>query len=199
MNARELVEFIQKCIQEGQVEKAMEQYNELPPDFSHSSESLTLFFLFLIYRHEKEQQEPSFLEGCATVSELMDRYNQLKFYLRRYDFDVHYDTGEFVEFIKNNRISSSAIVCVAQTSTVNLIKVLNEAAMTLFENEEYLISMRILTATYRSSQDDVTLFNLSQVLLCLENYEMAQKIVEQIKTETPQVKELKSIIWEKLS
>ena len=68
------------------------------------------------------------MEGCATVDELLDRYERLKLYLRRYDFDVYCDATEFMEFIIENHISVVAINTVVNTSIIHREKVLNEVA-----------------------------------------------------------------------
>lgn len=198
MDTNEFLQYTEVCMKTGEIEKAIQKYSEIQSEIRHNSESATLAIIFAIYNSEKELNEESFVSGCFSISELIDCYNQLKLFLRRFDFDVHYDTTEFVEFIKENHISSSAILNVIRTSMIHPVKVLNQAAMTLLENEEYLMALRILTYTLKSSQDDVTLFNLGQALCCCGEYASAKKVVEQIKNVTSQVNDLKLMIQEKL-
>ena len=138
METREFLEYTQNCIELGEIERAIEKYKEVQGNLRHNSESATLAIIFAIHESEMELNEISFFEGRNTIEELMDCYNQLKLYLRRFDFDVHYDTTEFVEFVKTNHISSTAIFYVIQTSMVHPAKVLNEAAKVL----EHLAALR---------------------------------------------------------
>lgn len=199
MEVKEFLEYTQACITTGEIDKAIEKYKEIQTDFRHNSESATLSIIFAIYESEKELKENSFFDGRSSIAELMDCYNQLKLYLRRYDFDVCYDATEFVDFVNLNRISSSAILYVVKTSIIHPIKVLNETAMSLLENEEYILALRVLKAAYKESQDDVTLFNLAQALCCCEKYDSAKKIIDLIGIVSPQVRELRLMIQEKLS
>jgi hypothetical protein len=199
MNANELVEFTQRCLDNGELEKAAEQYRSLPEDYDHTTESATLMVAFLIYDLEKEGQEVSFFEGRSTIPEIMACHNQLTFYLRRFDFDVHYDTTEFVNFVKSNHISSIAMVCITTMAMIHQVKVLNDAAMTLFNSNEVILALQILASASSLAEDDTTFFNLAYVLCECGEYESAREVVNQIKTETLSVVQLKTRIQEKLS
>lgn len=128
MGAIELLEYTKVCMASNDIEPVIAIYKQLPEDFEHTTETATLSIIFKIYEKEKESEESSFLDGCFTVDELLERYDRLKLYLRRYDFDVCCDATEFMDFIIENHISSLAISFVVNTSIIHQKEVLNEVA-----------------------------------------------------------------------
>ena len=126
--AKELLEYTKVCIERNDIEALVEKYEKIPEDFEYTRETATLEVIFKIYKKEKETESVSFLDGCSNVDELLDRYERLKLYLRRFDFNIHYDVTGFMDFIIDNHISSTAISFVVNTSIIHKKEVLNEVA-----------------------------------------------------------------------
>ena len=199
MNAKEFLDYTQECLDAKDIEKAIELYDEIREGFKHDSDSATMAIIFAIYKSEAQLDETSFLNERSTISELVGCFNQLKLYIRRYDFGVQYDAVEFIDFVKHNHISSAAIAYVVQTSIIHKMKVFNEVGLTLLDNGETKRAARVLSAAYEESKDDVTCYNLARALYCFEQYQLAQHVINEIQVMNSQVDILKKMIWEKLS
>ncbi|MDD6810707.1 MAG: hypothetical protein PUD93_02395 [Lachnospiraceae bacterium] len=91
----------------------------------HSNELATIFYLTKIYEQEKDARQKTIFEKVQNVSQLLERYTVLKFYLRRIDFDVIGNgLQEFYLFLIQNEISSYELITIIEYSVVHKEKVL---------------------------------------------------------------------------
>lgn len=123
-------------------------------------------------------------------------HNNIKFLIRRIDFNKDFkDNTLLVEEIKRNKISSDFINEIIDKDVINKVAVLNEIAVTFFENEEYENIIPFLQKAYEINQTDFdTLYNLSYVLNFLGEKELALEYAEKIIDKSNEVLELIEII-----
>ena len=129
MNAELIIKKIDELI----ATKAYEQIKELILKYKTISEKnndiATLFHLLPIYENEKAAGQKTIFDKVQNTEQLLERYTQLKFYLRRMDFDVmEGGMQEFFQFLIQEEVSAFELKilinqCVVQKEKVwSLIK-----------------------------------------------------------------------------
>lgn len=89
---------------------------------------------FVIAKHmltaceqEEKEGEQILFEKVKSLEELVNRYTKLMFYLRRLDFEIGDESeymDEFIQFLTENRVSSSELLLVLYCSVPNIENVL---------------------------------------------------------------------------
>lgn len=198
MEIRHFIDYMQCMLDVKQIELAKQFLEEMKPQIGRNSMILTLEMIFNIHETEMKLGESGFWSNKASIQDAVDCYEQLKFYLRRLDFDIYCDELEFVNYIRNNQISSIAIATLVQTSIIHKVEVLNKAAMILSEYDELFPALRLLDTAYAASKDDITLLNFSLVLWKYGDFENAEMVLNQIKESNDDVMFLERLIKEKV-
>lgn len=84
-----------------------------------------VYYLSLVYCQERQAGNKTVFEKTDGVNSIIVRYTQLKFYLRRLDFNIGENSlDEFRFFFVNNQISSQELRLLIQQSVVHKEKVL---------------------------------------------------------------------------
>lgn len=129
MNAELIIKKIDELI----AAKAYEQIKELILNYKTISEKnndiATIFHLLSIYENERAAGQKTIFDKVQNIEQLLERYTQLKFYLRRMDFDVIGDgMQDFFQFLVKEEVSAFELKllinqCVVQKEKVwSLIK-----------------------------------------------------------------------------
>ena len=106
---------------------------------------------------------------------------------------------ELMEYILGKGISHVEIIEAIISLSVNQLVVLNSVAMLLIDHKEYAMALKLLNVAYKNSQDEMTSFNLAQVLCCFERFESAWKILECLESNNPSIMQLRTMLKEKLN
>lgn len=129
MTTLEFTEYIDAFLRAGELSLARRFYGETK-NFKESLESNAdteiLRAWFLIYDLERKLKEDSFTEGKNSLEEIKQYYVILKFFLRRFDFDVQSYPEDFITFIESANVNASAIVVVINGGMINKTKVMNQ-------------------------------------------------------------------------
>ena len=190
----DFISYIDYLISLGEIKKASSFYKRTKEFVDTNTTIEILGILFYIYDMECEQKEYSVFEGRTSLKSVEEHYIQLKFLLRRYDFNIEQCDEEVVSYIVENHVSSSLILCIIQRSIINKIAVLNRVARLLINNGNELISLKLLKCAYNNSKDDETILNLAYVMYCCGYIKEAKKLLGQIKCRTDVVRLLEEEI-----
>ena len=180
MEKSHFLEYIQCMLETKQISLAKRFLEELKSQIDSDSEILTLELILDIQEVEQKRGEHGFLLNHTSIQESINCYEQLKFYLRRLDFDIPCEERALMEFILSHKISSVAITTVVQTSMIHKVEVLNKTAMILSEYDYILPALGVLDFAYAMSKDDTTLLNFSLVLWKYGDFENAEMVLNQI-------------------
>lgn len=140
MRGQKLREQVDRLIADGQYDGIKPLLLSCKELTEHDNDLAMVCYLSTIYEQEKAAGQASIFTKISDVTELLDRYNRLKFYLRRIDFDVAGDImEEFYCFLSQNQVSSYELLRVMDFCVVHKEKVLQsiggEGADTRKKNE----------------------------------------------------------------
>lgn len=124
MNAEILIKKIDELIAAknyGQIKDLILEYKNIS---EKSNDIATIFHLLAIYENEKAYGQKNIFEKVKNTEQLLVRYTQLKFYLRRMDFDVM-GSGmqEFFQFLIEEEVSAYELRIVLNQCVVHKEKV----------------------------------------------------------------------------
>ena len=94
-------------------------FNLLQNDFSlikFDNDLMIIWYLGLINQKEKEAGIKSVFEKESSLEGLLNRYHQLKFYLRRIENEILDDTNELFLFLANHNVSEYEIKGIVDNS-----------------------------------------------------------------------------------
>lgn len=102
-------------------EETLLQYKDIT---EHDNDLSMVYYLLRIYHQEKDAGQKTILEKVNSVSDLLERYTILKFYLRRIDFDIIGESlNDFYQFIFQNKVSVYELITVIDYSVIHKEKV----------------------------------------------------------------------------
>lgn len=99
------VKKVDKMIQNRELENILPFLQENFSTIKHDNDLMIVWYLGVINRKEKEAGLKGVFEKESSLEELLDRYHQLKFYLRRIENDILDDDKEFFLFLANKNVS----------------------------------------------------------------------------------------------
>lgn len=103
------------------IEETLLEYKDIT---EHDNDLATVYYLMGIYKKEKDAGQRTILEKTGSMSELLERYTVLKFYLRRMDFDfIGESLPDFYQFMVQNEVSVYELLAVMEYSVVHKEKV----------------------------------------------------------------------------
>ncbi|MBR4981558.1 MAG: hypothetical protein IKY94_03240 [Lachnospiraceae bacterium] len=110
------VKKVDKMIQNRELENILPFLQENFSTIKHDNDLMIVWYLGVINRKEKEAGLKGVFEKESSLEELLDRYHQLKFYLRRIENDILDDTNEFFLFLANYNVSEYEIKGIVDNS-----------------------------------------------------------------------------------
>lgn len=122
---------------------------------------------------------------------------QLKFLLRRIEFDVQADEAvqEMLEGMKQEIITVDEIIMIVAANVINKVAILNYLAIKCYENQMHEEVIPLLQAAYDIDRmDSHTLYNLAYVLDVYGEKELALSFVQQIEKPDEMMLELMATI-----
>ena len=129
MNAELIIKKIDELIAANAYEKIKELILNYKTISEKNNDIATIFHLLPIYENEKAAGQKTIFDKVENIEQLLERYTQLKFYLRRMDFDVIGEgMQDFFQFLVKEEVSAFELKilinqCVVQKEKVwNLIK-----------------------------------------------------------------------------
>jgi len=99
------VEKVDGMIQHKETEHILSFLQENFQTIKHDNDLMIVWYLGVINRKEKEAGLKGVFEKESSLEELLDRYHQLKFYLRRIENNILDDVNEFYLFLANYNVS----------------------------------------------------------------------------------------------
>ena len=99
------VKKVDEMIQNRELENILPFLQENFSTIKHDNDLMIVWYLGVINRKEKEAGLKGVFEKESFLEELLDRYHQLKFYLRRIENDILDDDKEFFLFLANKNVS----------------------------------------------------------------------------------------------
>lgn len=113
--------------------------------------------------------------------EEINKYNRIKFILRRIDFNILYDKYELLELINDIEDKIQYLKNIVFSEIINKEKVLNQIAILFFEECKYEFVLPFLEYAYEiNKKNNDTLFNISYVLNFIGEKEIAMEYAKQI-------------------
>lgn len=194
MNTKEFLEYMQVFFNAKEYELSRRFFNQFQKQVHPNDTVLIIDILYKIYDLETQFNESHFLTSCTSIERLVEKYETIKFFLRRYDFDIPTDDKEFLSFISHNNISVAMLLHVIQYSMINPIKVINKISLLFIDTNNLLSAARLLNVAYQNSKDENTLFNFSYVLWKSGNFKQAEEVINLLNTDDETVKSLKNMI-----
>lgn len=143
LNADEFLTRIDSILGTGKVDTAIELFLKATPYLESTTETQVFYILSEIYKAEKQNNIISFFHNRSTINKLIEVFDYIKFYVRRFDFDVYDHDLDFVNFIKKNNISAYALYFIILTSTIQPLDVAIQIEHVLLENGEYELSQTL--------------------------------------------------------
>jgi hypothetical protein len=158
--------------------------------------SAILELLFRAYFREIQNGERVTFQTVSSLNEMAEMYLELKFLLRRFEYDLpEVLRDELDDFLKRFPISSTAIIEFVKVYIIEKEKVLNEVAVWCFFRKRYEFVMPLLLAAYdENPQGEETLYNLIYFLYVFNEREMALELMDTIREKPQEFLELEDII-----
>ena len=158
--------------------------NTIEEDAMHYLEQSEIFYaeelLKILKKHNSENNKK--------IENLINMYHQLKFELRKVDFDYEIDERELLDLIEEYPFEDKSICIMITKEIINKVKVLNQIAISHFNNKKYDKVLPYLKTSYdidNSNQD--TIFNLAYVLNYYGEKELALEYASKIEEKTEDI------------
>ena len=119
------IEKVDEMIQNRQIEEILSFLQDNFQTIKHDNDLMIVWYLGVINRKEKEAGLKSVFEKEVSLEALLDRYHQLKFYLRRIENDILDDANEFFLFLANKSVSEYELKGIVDNSIYYKEKVWN--------------------------------------------------------------------------
>ncbi len=150
-----------------------------------ATESAIMDLMFKIHKREQSSGYSSIFKQFKRFDELVDFYYDLKFLVRRFEYDFSAELKEeLLPVIENFALSEFALIEMVRTSALNPEKVYNELAMFFMQHEKYDYMIPLLSEAYNLNPSrKETLFNLSYILYSFNETDLAKEYMSHIKEE----------------
>lgn len=201
----DLVEKVFLKIKDGEYDKAaaafyqvvVKQNGEIDTGWLNT-DSAVLAIMFKIHGIEMKNGEDSILRLLSSLDVMRELYFELKFLLRRFEYDLPYEKKEALDsFMKQYPISAYAICEMIELCISQKEKVLNEVAMFFFKKEYYEHVLPLLWCAYEKDQNNpVTLYHMAYTLYAFQEKETALQFIKRIKNPSNAAKMLHHTIEE---
>ena len=119
------VKKVDEMIQNRELENILPFLQENFSTIKHDNDLMIVWYLGVINRKEKEAELKGVFEKESFLEELLDRYHQLKFYLRRIENDILDDDKGFFLFLANKNVSEYELKGIVDNSIYYKKKVWN--------------------------------------------------------------------------
>lgn len=151
-----------------------------------ATESAIMDLMFKIHKKEQSSGYSSIFKQFQSLDGIVDFYYDLKFLVRRFEYDFSDELKEeLLPFITRFSLSEFALAEMVRASALKPEKVYNELAIFLMQHELYDYVIPLLAEAYSlNPSGKETLFNLSYILYCLGEVDLAKEYMNQIKEET---------------
>jgi len=109
--------------------QSMESTNILPflqenlETIKYDNDLMAVWYLGMMTQKELAAGKKSVFEKETTLEALLERYNQLKFYLRRIEYDILDDANEFFVFLSEKDVSEYELMGIVDNSVYHKEKV----------------------------------------------------------------------------
>lgn len=194
MNTKEFLEYMQVFLSAKEYELSRRFFYNFYKQVQPNDTVMIFDIIYKIYDLETQYNESHFLISCTSMDELVEKYETVKFLLRRYDFDIPTDDNQFMSYIHQNKINIATLLHIIQHSMINPVKVINKISLLFIEENQLLSAARLLNIAYQNSKDDDTLFNFAFLLWKSGNFEQAEEVLSQLSTEDETVISLRNLI-----
>lgn len=71
----------------------------------HDNDLMVVWYLGIVVEREMKLGQKNIFEKVNSLEELLERYRRLKFYVRRIEYDVFDNIGEFFSFLSEQSVS----------------------------------------------------------------------------------------------
>lgn len=176
MDKAEIKKSIQEYINRGLIEDSIILIEEYKKSFDSDEDIYSIEAIINNYSKEKLKER------------------KIKFLLRRIEFDL-VEKEDKIEILESEDITDNIILDSVNKNIINKAKVLNYIAIYFFNNSYYERVLPYLEEAYRVNNNDKdTLYNLSYVLNCIGEKDLALCYAEKITEKNAEVFELIDII-----
>ena len=150
-----------------------------------TTESAIMDLMFKIHKRECDNGYTSIFEYFQELNDILDFYYDLKFLIRRFEYDFPNELKEeLLPVIEQYNLSEISLIETIKASAMKPEKVYNELAVFLIQHEKYEYVIPLLAEAYDlNPRRKETLFNLSYILYCLNEIDLARTYMSQIKEE----------------
>ena len=122
---QEYKENVDQMIRNKQTEQILPFLQENMDIIKHDNELMTVWYLGMMTKKEIAAGKRSVFEKENSLKELLIRYNELKFYLRRIEYDIMEDANEFYAFLSEKKVSEYELMGMIDSVNYNKAKVKN--------------------------------------------------------------------------
>ena len=163
-----------------------------------NTDSAILDFMFKVHKKEAQNGEESILRLLTSPEQMQHIYFELKFLVRRFEYDLPYELKEeLFPFLQQYPISAYAICEMIEFYVSKKEKVLNDVAVFLFQKECYEYVLPLLSSAYETNPDDSeTLYNMAYVLYAFQECETALQLIGRISNPSDRDRHLYHVITE---
>lgn len=199
LTSDEFKDLTQQMLDNGKIEAALGFFKDNSEHIEKNEDIDIICKLYNIYSLEKRYEEKNIFSSARLVDDLISIYINLKFLLRRYEFEFVYD-NELYEFIHKYNITYIAVLYVLNLHAYNKPKVLTSISIDLFNNGMVDFSLNILLYGFREySNNNMILYTLALIFYNIGDYQNAFIYVEKISIKSSDIQELKRKIKEELT
>lgn len=185
-------------IQDREYETARQEFFSIytKNESCQNTESAIMGFWFKVHAKEIANGEESTLQQFSSIEQMVFVYNELKFLVRRFEYDLSQELKEgLYVFLQQFLISAYAIGEMIERYITQKEKVFNQIAIFLFQKKcyEYILPL-LFTAYERNAGNKNTVYNMAYCLYAFGEKQTALQILERAETSCEQMRELQQII-----
>lgn len=120
----EVKEYITAQLAQGNIDEAKNAAYQYIAHYQTDETYVLLYIMFRIHDCETAAGAPDILSYSKDINELLSHYQQIKFYLRRLEFDMdNGENGEELQYFVDNHVSCHALHQITDFSIVDKKKV----------------------------------------------------------------------------
>ena len=114
-------EAVNVLLGSGQIDPACQFFFQYYPKMPKTWDIVLMEQVFQIYQKEKSLDEPNLFSVCKSVEDAVFHYTNVKFLLRRWEFNLPNDLQEEIfTYVENYSVSKTFLRAVAEASVIDL-------------------------------------------------------------------------------
>lgn len=116
-------EQIDKKIRHNETEDMRSFLQENMDIIKHNNDLMVVWYLGMVAEKEMQAGKKSVFEKVFSLEELLERYQKLKFYVRRVEYDVLDNVEEFFSFLAEQNVSEFELMGIVDSCVYDKEKV----------------------------------------------------------------------------